>query len=268
MEITVATIESMLKNEGRYYVPDRIRIAIEHCLEHDESAVTNEYHRLLSEFQEYENSMDPMEIDYRGPLTLDAYTTYYLSRNMFIPLIALRDLAFHPLFQDIPTSINVLDMGSGTGAIVFGLLSMFSNNPLSTVSLNITALDCCVEALDRQKRMIHDAGFRLDQIRHCAEDIRDVNSCIEKVREGSPYYLIFIANCLTEISHTNARDLVARLPEVLADNGAIIIAEAQRDYTKTLIKNLAIEAQNLGLNVYYPCSGVDCPYSSYPWCWV
>jgi hypothetical protein len=53
---------------------------------------------------------------------------------------------------------------------------------------------------------------------------------------------------------------------MLARKGAIIIAEAQRNYTKALIKSLAVNMRKLGLAVYYPCPTDGCPYPS--WCWV
>ena len=80
--------------------------------------------------------------------------------------------------------------------------------------------------------------------------------------------MIFLANCLTELKHDVATNLIERLPEILADNGAIIIAEAQRNYIKKLIKTLAETAEEYGLHVYYPCPTTGCPYTFPSWCWV
>ena len=163
--------------------------------------------------------------------------------------------------------MTYLDLGSGTGAVVLGLLSLFSNNPLSQVAINITTLDCCAEALNRQQNLIDKAKFNSKQVKHYTEDLRNIDKCIKLVTKGSPYYLIFLANCLTELEHEVSQNLIQRLPEILADNGAIIIAEAVRDYIKTLMKTLAKTAEKYGLHVYYPCSSTGCPdYGS--WCWV
>jgi len=267
MQITAETISSVAKRGGRYCVPDRIRISIEQCLESDdENAITSEYRNLRDEFLKYRKLDKPALIDYRGALTLDAYTAYYLPRYMFIPSIALRDLTLHPLFQNVADSLNVLDLGSGTGAVVLGLLSMFSKSPLSQVSVNITALDSCAEALDRQKDLIDRAGYNSRQVHHYEEDLCDIDSCMKRATKEGPYNLIFLANCLTEIPPDEVKNLVEHLPDILADNGAIIIAEAQRDYTKKLVRTLATMADSLGLNVFYPCAVSGCPYS--PWCWV
>ncbi len=149
-----------------------------------------------------------------------------------------------------------------------GLLSLFSNSPLSQVSLNITALDCCAEALNRQKKLIEKAGFNLEQVHHYEGNLHDIDDCIKLVKKEGPYYLIFLANCLTELERDVAKELVGRLPEILADNGAIIIAEAQRNYIKKLVRTLATTAESLGLNVYYPCPSIGCPPDYGSWCWV
>lgn len=267
--IAPATIEKLCTRDGLFCVPDRIKTSIEVCLANDdEDAITKEYLRLLEEFQKYRTLMQPAHIDYRSALTLDAYTVYYLSRYMFIPSVALRDLTLHPFFQNVPDSFSVLDLGSGTGAVVLGLLSLFSNSPLSKVAINITTLDCCAEALNRQKCLIEKAGFDSKQVKHYKEDLCNIDKCIELVTKESPYYLIFLANCLTELKPDVATELVGRLPAILADNGAIIIAEAQRNYIKKLIKTLAGPAEEHGLHVYYPCPATGCPPAYGLWCWV
>ena len=107
--ITPTIIDKICKRNGLFYVPDRVKNAIEGCLVNDdENAITQEYLHLRGEFLKYRKLMQPAHIDYRGPLTLDAYTVYYLSRYMFIPSVALCDLAHHPHFQNVPSSFDVL----------------------------------------------------------------------------------------------------------------------------------------------------------------
>lgn len=269
MQITPDIINSIVIKNGKYFLPDRVRIAIEHCLDsNDEQAITSEYRRLFAEYQHYETLYEPAKIDYRGAITLDAYVSYYFTRNFIIPLIGLRDLAYCETFQKVPESLRILDMGSGTGAVVFGLLWLFDCFPSSKVQKNIVAVDACAEALERQKQMIADAGWNREQIAQIVADISDAGNCIQVLSEAGPYNLIFFANSLTEIPAANTFDLIQRLPDILTDEGAIIIAEAQRNYTKNLVKTIAKLAQGWGLHVYYPCSGDSCPYSFPPYCWV
>lgn len=269
MQITTEIIDNMVKKNGYYQVPGNVSIAIGRCLENDDkSKITDKCSRLCDEFRSYVGSNQPADIEYNDTLTLDAYSASYLCRNMFIPSIALHDLAYHPRFQNLPTSLKVLDLGSGTGAVTLGLLSMFSRNPLSRVSLRITSVDRCVDALNRQRRIINEAGFDSNQVKFQVIDMCNTNHCINTVREDSPYNLVFIANCLTEMPPDSGRALIERLPEILDDNGAIIIAEPPRDYTLSLIKAVSANANNIGLKVYYPCTTDSCPYTNYSHCWV
>ncbi len=265
--ITTEIIKEICTKDGQFCVPDRIKTSIEGCLvNNNENLITEKYRSLKNQFIGYRQSTGPAQIDYNDDLTVDAYIVYYLSRYTIIPSVALRDLTLHPFFQNVPDSFRVLDLGSGTGAVVLGLLSLFSTSPLSRVAINITALDCCAKALDRQKKLIEKASFNPEQVHHYEADICDIDRCMKLATKEGPYYLIFLANCLTELEQDVAINLVGRLPEILADNGAIVIAEAQRDYIKKLVRTLATTAESLGLHVYYPCPTTDCPYV--PWCWV
>jgi len=269
MQITVEIIENLTIRNNCYHVPGNVSVAIERCLENDNiSAITSEYERLLAEFNRFVELFEPARIEYQGALTLDAYTANYLCRNMFIPSIALRDLAYHPQFQDLPASLKVLDLGSGTGAVTLGLLSMFSISPLSSVSINITAVDSCAEALARQRSIINESSYDSSKVEFQEIDICNTDDCINVVQGSGPYHLVFSANCFTEMPHENSRELIARLPEVLHENGAIIIAEPPRDYTLWLIKALAKNSRDMGLYVYYPCPAPECHHTWKDICWV
>jgi len=270
MKITPESIESLTQSHERYFLPDTINAAVESCLDSDDGdAISEEAKRLEREYHSYILKMEPAKINYRGAITLDAYTAVYLSRNFCIPLIGLRDLVYHPLFQNLPSSIKVLDIGSGTGAVVMGLLWLFSQTPLSDISVNIIAVDSCIEALNRQRDLIHAAGFQIDQVELCHEDICDTDQFMERLKDKSPFDLIFSANCFTETPESDVFRLVPRLPEILTHNGAIIIAEAQRNYTKVMLRALAENAQDMGLHVYYPCPDCDCHYHDEKrFCWV
>ena len=93
MRVTAEVIEGITKKDGNYFLPDRIRGAIENCLEYGNGdLIVGEYGRLLKEYEQYRKLRVPAVIDYKGSLTLDAYTAFYLSRNFCIPFIGLRDL--------------------------------------------------------------------------------------------------------------------------------------------------------------------------------
>jgi SAM-dependent methyltransferase len=268
MEITADMFDKIMKKDGYYLVPDNIKLAIEHCIKsNNESDITKEYIRILNEFQYYEDKDCPINIKYNGSLTLDAYTAYYIWRNLFIPVIAFHDLSYHSSFQKIPSSLNILDIGSGTGAITLGLLSIFSSDLLSRLSLKITAIDNCSAALQRQREIAEYSGFDINKIKYKVTDINNFAACKEIIKKDAPYDYIFIANCLTEIQSEVSISLVKYLPDLLTDNGAIIIAEAQRNYTKKLIRKLIWAIKEEGITPYYPCNLDKCPYTG-NYCWV
>ena len=52
VRISAETIEAICTKNGKFYVPDRIKTAIEGCLESDdENSITAEYERLFEKFQ-------------------------------------------------------------------------------------------------------------------------------------------------------------------------------------------------------------------------
>ena len=82
------------------------------------------------------------------------------------------------------------------------------------------------------------------------------------------YHFIFIANCLNEMESNAALNLVEKLSELITDDGAIIIAEPVKLYSNQLIRALSQRANDMGLNVFYPCSNRGCPYNYKHECWV
>jgi 16S rRNA G966 N2-methylase RsmD len=186
---------------------------------------------------------------------------------MIIPWIAIRDLSLHPNFQNLSDEVNVLDLGSGTGAIVLGLLHLFKSEALSRVVINIAALDCQTKALARQKDLLMAAGFDLGHVHLLEADLNNVDDCVRKADKYSPFSFIFAGNCLTELGYQKSIDLISRLSLELVGDGAIIIAEAQRDYVKKMVAILARGVEDFGLHVYYPCPGAARCTHSYCWVW-
>ncbi len=205
MNVTTEVIEGLTKKDGQYFLPRVAQTAIENQLDSgDSNLITSEYFRLQKQYEYYRTLPVPAVINYTGPLTLDAYTAFYFNRNFCIPFVGLRDLLHNPAFQQLPSEINILDIGSGTGAIVLSLLWMFNQQPLSTVTLEITAIDSCAEALNRQEGIIRDAGFNMAHVKHLQQSICDTDSCIKIIRKKAPFNLVFIANCLTETPEQDA----------------------------------------------------------------
>jgi SAM-dependent methyltransferase len=252
---------------GQFTVPKNIKRAIEQCVAtNDQSLIIEEYHRLLEEYKRYRKLMIPAKIDYHGDLTIDAYTTFYLPRNIVIPWIAMRDLSLHSRLRVLPEELNILDLGSGTGAIVLGLLHLFHSRAFSTIKTNVVSVDYFPEALKRQQKLIKSAGFSLTGIHFMKANLNNFDDYVDSINEHGPYDFVFTGNCFTELEEEAAKNIIAQIPGFLSDNGVVIIAEAQRDYIKAMIGVLARLSNSVGLSVFYPCPEYSC--DSDGWCWV
>jgi SAM-dependent methyltransferase len=252
---------------GQFTVPKNIKRAIEQCIAtNDQSLIIEEYHRLRGEYKMYRQLMIPAKIDYHGDLTIDAYTIFYLPRNIVIPWIAMRDLYLHNHFRVLPEKLNILDLGSGTGAIVLGLLHLFHSKAFSTIKTNVVSVDYFLEALKRQQELIKLAGFPLTGIHFMKADLNNFDDYVDPISEHGPYNFVFTANCFTELEEEAAKNIITQIPGFLTDNGVVIIAEAQRDYIKAMIGILARLSNSVGLSVFYPCPEYSC--DSDGWCWV
>lgn len=260
-------IANACMSNGRFTVPANIQRAIKQCIAtNDQSLIIEEYHRLLKEYRRYRKLMIPVKIDYHGDLTIDAYTTFYLPRNIVIPWIAMRDLSLHNSFHVLPEKLNILDLGSGTGAIVLGLLHLFHSGAFSTIKTNVVSVDYFPETLKRQLELVKSAGFSLTGIRFIAADLNNFDDYVNPVSEYGPYDFVFVGNCFTELKKEAAENIITQIPGFLTDNGVVIIAEAQRDYIKAMIGILARLSNSVGLSVFYPCPKYSC--DSDGWCWV
>lgn len=260
-------IQNACMQNGQFIVPENIQRAIEQCIvTDDQDLIVEEYHRLSGEYRSYRQLMIPAKIDYHGDLTIDAYTTFYLPRNIVIPWIAMRDLSLHHRFRILPEKLNILDLGSGTGAIVLGLLHIFHNKAFSATQINIISADYYPEVLKRQRKLVKAAGFSLDRIHWIEADLNHFDDYIDNVDEHGPYDLVFLGNCVTEITKEAAKNIITQISGLLTDNGVVVIAEAQRDYVKAMIGILARLSNSVGLSVFYPCPKYTC--GSDGWCWV
>jgi len=261
-------IENACMRNGRFTIPENIQGAIEQCIiTDDQNLIIEEYHRLLEEYKRYRRLMIPAKIDYHGDLTIDAYTTFYLPRNMVIPWIAMRDLSLHRRFRILPEKLNILDLGSGTGAIVLGLLHIFHSKAFSATRINIVSADYFPEALKRQRKLIKAAGFSLNGIRWIEADLNNFDDYIDNIGAHGPYDFVFMGNCVTEIKKEAAKNIITQIPEFLTDNGVVVIAEAQRDYIKAMTGILARLSNSVGLSVFYPCPKYTCGSDGRCWVW-
>jgi SAM-dependent methyltransferase len=271
VKITPKVIEEISTVDGTFIVSDKIKNGIESVLAGiDQSNLTEGYLRLQTEYKNNRLEHKPAIINYDDETTLNAYVAYYLPRNTIIPAIAIRDLSYHPLFQTLPDVINVLDIGCGTGAISLGLSSLFEELPNFHGKLVITGVDQCLKALYKQKNIIEKTFFTKAKFHLINANLNSPKLFTENIAKYAPFDFVFTGNCLTEVDISTSRTTLGVLKDLIKPNGAIIMAEAQRNFTKEIIRILANESTSMGLHVFYPCPADSCgypPYDGYEYCW-
>ena len=164
--IDADTIRKLIIVNDVLFVPDRITEAIGQTVVSSVKDVSDEISRLVALYKQYIKHDGPTPVSYSSDTTIDAYTVHYLPRSTLIPKLLFLSLAYHPAFQTIKDEVNILDLGSGTGGVVLGLLDLFKDKPFSDIKANITSCEISKLALDRQKELITRTKYQHGNIRH------------------------------------------------------------------------------------------------------
>lgn len=262
-------IKTLITESGYLFVPDLITKAIGECLASDPDSIEKERQLLIDEYKAYWKKLEPIRMNYDSATTLDAYTVHYLPRNTLIPKIAFSLLSNNPAFVDIPNRINILDLGSGSGGVILGLLDLFSNQELADIKLDIVAVDSSSLSLDRQNQLINHTGYKSASYELLQVDLSEPNEYEKQIISNAPYDYIFSANLITELDENAIEALLKQIKGTMTENGVAVIAEAPRDYVISQIIRINKLAKNLDLYVYYPCPiDLECPKSIEEGCWV
>jgi SAM-dependent methyltransferase len=248
-------------------LPERIRAGIESCISSSLEEIELARGKLTEIYRNNEDYRTPLTgITYTPPL-IDAYTIDYLPRNFLIPRIAIRDLSINRRTVDFDSTIRVLDLGSGTGAVAAGLFDLFTNPCLSDYKLHFLAADRNPEKLNRQDCILRETGYLTPGhiFQKITVDLTDTENLARVLSEHETWDLIFFANSLAEIDVEVYRNILGIIPSFLKENGSIIIAEPAQDRGEVIILNIADVIAGRGLTIYYPCSvASSCRYRQNP----
>ena len=268
--ITPDLMMSLVTKDGRLQVGTSIPKAVSACLVSDSDDIRREGDELKAEYKAAETEREPVVMDYSGSERIDAYCVYYLPRNTLVPKLALLCCSHHPELRDFDDELNVLDIGSGTGAVSLGLLDLFENDELSASQIHILAIDSNGEALERQEELVEHMDASITTIETKIVDLEDPSSYKRKLKSSAPYDMIFAANVLAELSGDGAEALLEDVSELLVPGGIIVNMESETNYAKLQRARVARKAGDLGLYRYYPCSpDAPCPKRGHSkGCWV
>ena len=208
------------------------------------------------------------------PVLAAAYLSYFLPVNLSKIQVLLDEM---PIPED-DRRFSVLDLGSGPGTGPLAVLDWWHRRRSAAV-LSVVALDAVPAAL-RQAGLLwnaycHVAGITTASLQSCEGNL-ERRAWLEQIREGAPFDLVILANCLNEM-FLGAKDpigaqacLVAEVLALLAPHGTMMIIEpALRETSRALHQVRDRLLQEKHCTVYSPCLHENnCPalINPYDWC--
>ncbi len=191
----------------------------------------------------------------------DAYISYFLPANLEKIHLPLRELSLHPARFFAKDRIRVLDVGTGPGTALLGVMDFFAGQEPSP-RLDLTALDPVRENLAHARVL---AGERLAGYA-AAGTLMTINA--DAVRAASlkeRFDLVLLSNVVNELyagqdDRTEKRaGIAAGIIGLLEDAGSCIIIEpALREASRDLLMVREL-LRGMGFLPYSPClTGAGC----------
>jgi ribosomal protein RSM22 (predicted rRNA methylase) len=202
-----------------------------------------------------------------------AYQTYFLPPNRAKVRLALTELSLHPQGVLRKDRLRVLDLGSGPGTAVLGMVDYFSQQDHRPF-LEFIAQDQVAGNLKEAARLFSNQQHGYDAV----STLTTLHSTIDKVEAGlnGRYDIIILSNLLNELyAHDAAKcsrraELMAHLLRTfLATDGSCILVEPALQGTSRDLLLLREMLREQGFTVYAPCLRQgSCPALLNPkdWC--
>src|SRR3990167_7700204 len=202
-----------------------------------------------------------------------AYMMYFLPSNIYKIHLPLKELSLHPQKILSKKEIKILDLGSGPGTTILGILDFFSKQK-KRPSLEFTAIDSVAENLTIAKDLfkLFAENINIDA------SLKTFKINIEKAGTipQDTYDIIILSNILNELFYEDNKRIAKRvsflntiIDKFLTPDGSCIIIEpALRETTRGMLDVRDNLIKN-GFKIYSPCL-IDepCPALLNPkdWC--
>ncbi|HWF43017.1 MAG TPA: small ribosomal subunit Rsm22 family protein, partial [Candidatus Kapabacteria bacterium] len=180
-----------------------------------------------------------------------AYLAYYTTTNLLKLWPPLRELAISGFFAK-RDKIKQIDIGSGTGAAIWGLATYLLHEQPNITKLIAEATDSLPKNLNIIERFATKFQNHLNPfVLNLHTSHLDLS--VLKKNDGSQYDLITIMNVLNEVEESHDAAIVQNLSAQLADGGAIITIEpATREESRRALR-FRDRMVASGFHVYAPC---------------
>ena len=202
-----------------------------------------------------------------------AYILYFLPSNIYKIHLPLKELSLHPKKILSKKLLKILDLGSGPGTTILGILDFFSNQK-KMPSLEFTAIDSVAENLSIAKDLfkLFTENINIDA------SLKTFKINIEKAGTipQDTYDIIILSNILNELFYDDNKRIPKRvsflntiIDKFLTPDGSCIIIEpALRETTRGML-DVRDNLMKNGFKIYSPCL-IDepCPALLNPkdWC--
>ncbi|MBF0275414.1 MAG: hypothetical protein HQK84_09310, partial [Nitrospinae bacterium] len=180
-----------------------------------------------------------------------AYALYYMTNNLLKIATPLDDIKASGYFKD-RKKLQVLDVGSGPGTGVFGLLLWLSELN-EGIDVSITSTDNVEQNLNvfstLKAPFLNLLGNKVNA--HLQSQKLDIEK--EKAFTSLPLDILTGLNVINEISDKGELNLIEIIKKSLKDDGfAIFIEPALQETSRKLLSFRDLLAKE-GFNIYAPC---------------
>jgi len=200
-----------------------------------------------------------------------AYRTYFLPSNSGKIHIPLKDLSLSPKKPLAREKLRILDLGSGPGTSVLGVMEFFARNELRP-ELDFIAVDHVAENLRETEALFGACRPEL----YPDATLKTIRTSVEQMHMEGWFDLIILSNLMNELFHVDGDRTAKRvafmksvLGRFLAHDGSCIIIEPALRETSRGMLEVRDGLLEHGYTVYSPCLGSDsCPVLADPrdWC--
>jgi SAM-dependent methyltransferase len=209
----------------------------------------------------------------KDPGLREAYIEYFLPSNIHKLRVPLQELSLHSSGLLVKEKLRILDVGSGPGTAVLGVMEFFSDKAQKP-ELEFTALDQVAENLHAAEGLFEKHRDELN-VRASLRTIRSGIEGLERL-SGERFDMVILSNVLNEL-YLNHADKIAKrttallglLGRLLNDDGSCIIIEPALRETSREMLEVRDGILSNGFHVYSPCL-IDgkCPALANPkdWC--
>jgi len=203
----------------------------------------------------------------------EAYLAYFLPSNITKIHAPLRELARHPKNPLLKEKLRVLDIGSGPGSALLGVMEFFEHQKQRPY-LELTALDQVAENLKEAEKLFLELRER-SNLSASFRAIQSGSMGFEGLVRGS-FEIIILSNVLNELYHHDEKRISRRVDMLkslmarhLADDGSCIVIEPALRETSREMLEVRDGLLEQGIHIYAPCLfGGKCPALLNPkdWC--